>query len=72
MGRHHDLGRAHLERERDKPLLRAVVKVALDAPAGLVGGGDDACTRGRELLATLGVRDGRGDELRELAPVASS
>src|SRR6185437_11247321 len=36
------LSRPYLERERDEPLLRAVVQVTLDAAPGLVGGGDDA------------------------------
>ena len=42
LGRDLGLGRPYLERERDEPLLRAVVQVTLDAAPGLVGGGDDA------------------------------
>src|SRR5690242_8941369 len=34
------------EPDRDEPLLRAVVKVALDPPTLLVGGRDDAGPRG--------------------------
>ncbi len=37
-----------LHRERDEPLLRTVVKVPFEAPAGLVGRHDDPLTRGRE------------------------
>jgi hypothetical protein len=32
---------AHRQGERDQPLLRAVVEVSLDPPAGLVRRGDD-------------------------------
>jgi hypothetical protein len=39
------LGSLQIERERDQPLLRAVVEVALDSAALLVAGGHDACTR---------------------------
>ena len=39
------LGRAQLERERDEPLLGAVVDVPLDPAALLVAGGDDARAR---------------------------
>jgi hypothetical protein len=69
------LGGAHFERQGNEALLRAVVQVALDAPAGLVGGGD-AGARGDELgtavgagprsaasdLATVDVQDLPGDE----------
>ena len=41
---------AQLERERDELLLGAVVEVALDAPAGLVGGLDDPQARHAQLL----------------------
>ena len=40
----------HLERQRDEPLLRAVVQVALDLAAGRVGGLDDARARRAHLL----------------------
>jgi hypothetical protein len=33
------LRRAQLQRQRDQPLLGAVVQVALDLPTGMVGGG---------------------------------
>ena len=39
----------HVQRERDEPLLRAVVEVALDPAAGVVGGLDDARARGAQL-----------------------
>ena len=42
------LGAAYRQPERREPLLRAVVEVALDLPAGLVGSGDDAPPRGGE------------------------
>ena len=41
---------AHLERQRDEPLLRAVVQVALDLAARGVGRLDDARARGVQLL----------------------
>jgi len=40
-GRDRRLGGAELQGQRDQPLLGPVVQVALDAAAGLVGGGDD-------------------------------
>ena len=46
------------QRERDEPLLGAVVEVALESPARRVAGIDDARTRGAKLLelrAQLGV-----------------
>ena len=43
------LGHPQVERERHEPLLRAVVKVALDAAPLGVGGGDDARARVLEL-----------------------
>src|SRR4051812_40646968 len=63
-------GRLHavqLERERDQPLLRSVVEIALDSPARLIGGGDDPGAGGSELGPALGVGDRSADELRELA-----
>ena len=62
---HPCLRRAQLQPERDEPLLGAVVQIALDPPPRLIGGGDDPRPRGHQLGAGLGVRDGRGDELRE-------
>ena len=53
------------DRERDEPLLRAVVEVALEPPPLGVAGGDDARPRRRELLARLGVRERLGDQLGE-------
>ena len=57
-------GHAELEAEGDEALLRAVVQVALDAPALGVGGGDDPrlCGAGvdhlrRELGVGLGVQE---------------
>ena len=60
------LGGAQRERERDQPLLRAVVQVALDRRRGLVGRGDQPGAGGGELGAALGVGDRGGDELGEL------
>jgi hypothetical protein len=48
-------GHAHVERERDEPLLRAVVQVALDLAPRVVGGLDDARARGLELLGADGL-----------------
>jgi hypothetical protein len=45
------------QRCRDKALLGAVMQVALDPPARLVGGRDQPRAGGRELLAVLGVLD---------------
>ena len=67
-----------LHRQRDESLLGAVVEVALDPPALVVGGADDAGTRGAQLrelalhlageLAVVGLEaNGRGhrrDETR--------
>ena len=64
----HAAGRhAHGQRRRDQPLLGAVVEVALQAPALGVAGLDDAHARGGELLARLGVGDGLGGEVGEVA-----
>ena len=60
------LRRAHRQAERDEPLLRAVVEVALDPPARLVRCGDDASARRRELGLAFRVRDRGRDELGEL------
>ena len=50
----------------DQPLLRAVVQIANHAPALLVGRRHDPRPRRRELRPRFGVRDRRGDQLREL------
>jgi hypothetical protein len=42
LGRHRGLLGAQLERQRDEPLLGAVVQVTLDPATGLVAGGDDS------------------------------
>ena len=42
LGRHRLLRCAQLERERDQPLLRTVVQIALDPPARCVGGRHDS------------------------------
>ncbi len=43
-------GQAQLVGERQEPLLRTVVEVALDAPAGRVARLDDPGTRGAQVL----------------------
>ena len=62
--------RAARELERDdrvhEPLLGAVVQVALDPAARIVGGLDDPAPRCRELGGALGVRDRGCDQLGEL------
>ncbi len=72
-GRRRGLRDAQLEDEGDQALLGAVVQVSLDAPAGLVGGGDDPGARGAELGVELGVVEGdgelAGDELDSVEPV---
>jgi hypothetical protein len=64
---------AALDGQVGQPLLSAVVEVALDAPAGLVGGGGDPGPRRGELRAQLGVVEGdrelRGDEVDRVQPV---
>ena len=52
-------------RQRDQPLLRAVVQVALDPAPRLVAGLHDAGARVGELLARLRVGQGLGDQLGE-------
>ena len=44
------LEQAELERERDQPLLRAVVQIALQSLALLLAGLDHACARAAQLL----------------------
>ena len=48
------LREAQRERERDEPLLRAVVEVALELPARVVAGRDDPRARRPELLLLRG------------------
>ena len=52
-GRYRRLGAAQIQLERDQALLDAVVQIALDPAARLVGGGDDPRTRGHQLGAAL-------------------
>ena len=52
---HHLAGQAEADPQRDELLLRAVVKVALQATAGLVGGGDQPLPRGAQVLDQPGV-----------------
>src|SRR5205823_14344771 len=52
--------------EREEPWLDAVVWRALARPRRLVGGGHEAGAGGGQLGSSLGVRDGGGDELREV------
>ena len=42
IGRHRCPRRAHLQRDRDEPLLGAVMQVAPETAPGLVGGNNDA------------------------------
>ena len=56
---------ADREHERDEPLLRAVVQVALEPAPLLVGGGDETRARDHQLLARLGARDGEREQRRE-------
>ncbi len=65
VGRGHRLRARELERQRHQALLDAVVEVALEAPARLVGGGDQPGARGHQLGAGLGVRDRGFEQLRE-------
>lgn len=51
LGRHGGLGGPQFKCERDETLLRAVVQIALDAAAGLVGGGDNTGAGGSKLGA---------------------
>ena len=66
VGRHGGLGGAQLQGDRDQALLGAVVQVAFDASAGVIGGGHDALAAGGQVGVELGVvqRDGQlpGDE----------
>ena len=53
------------QRERDEPLLRTVVEVALELAPLLVAGLDDAGARRLQVLARLRARDRERDELAE-------
>jgi hypothetical protein len=59
------LGGAQRERERDKPLLSAIVQVVLDPPARLVRGGHHPGPGGRQLREVLGVGNCGRDKLCE-------
>ena len=59
------LGDTEQQRRRDEPLLGAVVQVALEPPALLVAGPDDAGARRLQVLAGLRARDGERDEVAE-------
>ena len=48
---HHLLGELEPDPQRDEPLLAAVVQVALDPPALVVGRGEDPRPRGPQLAA---------------------
>ena len=64
------LDHAELDRERDEPLLRAVMEVALQAPALVHPRLEDPPARGAELLAPLRALEPEGDELGEVAEPA--
>ena len=57
LGRHRGPRRAQLQRQRNQPLLGAIVQVPLDLPARLVGGGHDPRPRGGHLGLCPGVGD---------------
>ena len=68
------LGEPQRQRERDEPLLRAVVEVALESPALLVAGRDDPRARGTKLLLLLLAQrdvDTAGDDPHDLAPLVA-
>ena len=60
------LGDPQHQRQRDEPLLRAVVEVALEPAALVVAGRDDPGARRRELLPRLGVGQRERDQLGEV------
>ena len=62
-----------LERDHrvDEALLRAVVQIADDPPALVVGGSGDARARRSELGLALRVRNGRRDQIGELRPAGA-
>ena len=59
------------QRERDEPLLGAVVQVALDPPPGRVARLDEPRAGGRQLLARVGAGECEADQLREVARAAA-
>ena len=59
------LGELQADDRADELLLGAVVEIAAEPPALLVAGLEDACPRGGELLARVGVGERVGDQLRE-------
>jgi hypothetical protein len=63
------LGVTQLQRERDKTLLYAIVQIAFDLAAGVVGGGHDTGAGCAELRAAVGICDRGGDKLGELRHV---
>jgi hypothetical protein len=56
-----------LQAQRDEPLLRTVVKIALQTPAGLVAGRDDPGPRRGKLRPGLGVGNRSRDEIGKVA-----
>src|SRR6476659_1328393 len=50
--------RPNSQSQGDEALLCSVVQVALDAPPGLVAGGDDARAGSDQLATCFGIRDG--------------
>jgi hypothetical protein len=71
LGRHHALGKAELEAERDQALLGAVVQVPLDPPPGLIRGRDDSRPGGGQLGPALRIPDGGRDQLRKVRHAVS-
>jgi hypothetical protein len=73
--RYRRLRRAQPQGERDQPLLGAVVQVALDTAAGVIGGGHDPRPRRGELGIELDVVQGDGelacDERDRVEPVGA-
>ena len=64
-------GEPQVERERDEPLLRAVVQVALEPAALGVARLDDPRARGGEILARLRVGERLAGQLGEVARSAA-
>jgi hypothetical protein len=59
------LRRAQRQTQRNKPLLRPVMQIALDLPASLIRSRNDPPPRRRQLGLALRVRNRRRDELGE-------